>query len=72
MLESRANPFPTSFPVSCTAEHNDLNPRVMTIGLAVGSDVDQLRPRAVVIEAAEQAIGKVLPVEEQFFERDRM
>src|SRR5260370_40111254 len=37
---------------------------MMTIGLAIGGDVNQLRPPAVVIEAAEQAVGKVLPVEE--------
>src|SRR5271157_6215797 len=43
---------------------------MMTIGLAVGGDVNQLRPRAVVMEAAEQAVGKVLSVAEQFFERD--
>jgi len=45
---------------------------MMTIGLAVGGDVNQLCPRAVVIEAAEQAVGKVLSVGEQFFERDRL
>ena len=45
---------------------------MMTIGLPVGGDVDQLRPRAVVIEAAEQAVGKVRSVDEQIFERDRV
>src|SRR5581483_3143109 len=43
---------------------------VMSVGLAVGSDVHELRPGAGVGKSAQQTVGEGLAVVEQAFERD--
>src|SRR6266481_8733486 len=45
---------------------------MMSVSFAIGSDVDQLRPRAFCREPAPQAIHKVMAVVQQLFKRNRL
>src|SRR5689334_23857517 len=44
---------------------------VMTIGFAIGCDMHQLRPGALIMKPAEQSIGKLFAVGKEFLECDR-
>ena len=44
---------------------------VMAVGFAIGGDVHELGPGTAVVEAAEQAMGKTLTIQQQLLEGDR-